>query len=454
VNEADLRARSPWSDNNEFDNVMVSPAVQPIDGDVVIPGSKSFTNRALIIAALAEGKSKIKGILRSDDSYWCIETLRNLGVKIEVNDDEVIIHGVDGEWTNKEALLYIGAAGTTARFLPGGLAAANAGRWTIEASKRMSERPVQPLMEALSHLGADIKYLEKEGHYPLEICGTGLNGGEVSISGGISSQFISGLLIAGPYAKKDINVKIKDHIVQHSYVKITIRLMEEFGAIISYNNDLSDITIKNTKYKGQDVLLEADASTCCYFLALAAITNGRIRINNIGYITNQPDIKMLDVFEQMGCLVERGDEYIELKGPKQLKGGFEISMKEMSDQTMTLAAVAVFADGPVAIHDVAHIRTHESDRIKVMSDSLKSLGIEVEEREDGLTVYPGTPVPVLLNSHDDHRIAMSLSLLGSRIKGIQISDPGCVSKTCPNFYGMLKDLGVNVNLQTKNEVAT
>lgn len=453
MHEVDLRARSPWSDYNEFSLVEVGPAPNSIDGEVVISGSKSFTNRALIIAALAEGTSTLKGILKSDDSYWCIDALRKLGVNIEINDESVIVHGVNGNWPNKEANLYIGAAGTTARFLPGGLAAAEGGKWVVEASKRMSERPIRPLMDVLISLGAEITYLEKEGYYPVEIRGSGLNGGDVWISGSISSQFISGLLITSPYAREPVKVNISDHIVQHAYVKITIRLMEKFGAKVSFTDNLESIYIENDNYKGQDVTLEADASTCGYFLALAALTQGKIRISNIGYNTNQPDIKMIDIFERMGCTVTRGESFIELNGPKQLKGGFEISMKELSDQTMTLAAVAVFADGPIAIHDVAHIRTHESDRIKVMCDSLNALGIQVEEREDGLTVYPGTPKPTLINSHDDHRIAMSIALIGSRVPGVKITDPGCVSKTCPNFFDMLKNLGLSVEFSTK-EVET
>ncbi|ODP26039.1 3-phosphoshikimate 1-carboxyvinyltransferase [Paenibacillus nuruki] len=451
MHEADLRARSPWSDYNEYSLVEIGPAQKLINSEIVIPGSKSFTNRALIIAALAKGNSFLKGILRSDDSYWCIDALRKLGVEIEVNEESVLVCGVNGKWPNEEAKLYIGAAGTIARFLPGALATSTNGTWTVEASKRMSERPIRPLIDALIDLGADITYLEREGYYPIEVHGNGLKGGDVWISGSISSQFISGVLISAPYAKDPVKVNIKDHIVQHAYVKITIGLMEEFGAKVTYTHDLNNMIIENSQYIGKDITLEADASTCGYFLALAALTQGKIRIINIGYDTNQPDIKMIDIFEKMGCTVTRGDTFIELIGPKQLKGGFDISMKELSDQTMTLATTAIFADGPIAIHDVAHIRTHESDRIKVICDSLSALGIQVEEREDGLTVYPGLPKPVLLQSHDDHRIAMSLALIGARVKGIQITDPGCVSKTCPNFFGMLKDLGLSVNFKDKEE---
>lgn len=271
-----------------------------------------------------------------------------------------------------------------------------------------------------------------------------MTGGEINMSGNVSSQYISGLLIAAPYFRAPLTINIVDHIVQHAYVKLTIDLMEEFGAAVRYDNNLSKIVVSPSVYKAQNINLEADASTACYFLSLAALNNGRVRIDNLTYETKQPDIKMLDVLEKMGCRVTRGDSFIELEGPLQLKGGFEISMREMSDQALTLAVLAVFADGPITIKDVEHIRYHESDRISVMSESLSKLGIKVEEFRDGFKVYPGIPEPRLLDTHDDHRVAMSLALLGSKMEGIKLNDPGCVSKTCPQYFEMLESLGLNI----------
>jgi 3-phosphoshikimate 1-carboxyvinyltransferase len=438
----DVKARSPWTPLKGVNTVSVSPSKRRIDGSITIPGSKSLTNRALIISALANGKSKVTGILKSDDSYWCIESLRKLGVNIEIQGETAYIEGNGGNWESGN--LYIGAAGTIARFLPGALAVSGDGAWEIEASESMSKRPVSPLIDALRELGAEIIYLNNEGYYPLLIKGKELFGGEVSLSGNISSQFISGLLIAAPYFKESITINIKDHIVQHSYVLLTLELMEKFGAKVQYDSSLKKIVVNPSRYTPQDVNLEADVSTACYFLALAAVTNGRIRIDNLTYDTKQPDIKMLDVLEQMGCKVTRGSSYIELEGVTQLKGGFEISMREMSDQTLTLATIAPFADGPITIKDVEHIRHHESNRISVICESLSKLGIKVEEFKDGLKVYPGKPKPTLLNTHDDHRVAMSLALIGSRIEGIKINDPGCVSKTCPQYFALLKSLGLNI----------
>lgn len=438
----DVKARSPWTPLSGVKTVVVSPSKKRIDGSVTIPGSKSLTNRALIMGALANGKSKVTGILKSDDSYWCIDSLEKLGIKIDIQDETAYIEGKGGKWDSGS--LYIGAAGTIARFLPGSLALSNSGTWVIEASESMSKRPISPLIDALKDLGAEIKYLNTKDHYPLSIKGMGLAGGDVSISGKISSQYISGLLIPAPHAKGSITVNIKDYIVQHSYVFLTLQLMEKFGANVEYDNNLKKIVIHPSHYSPQDIELEADASTACYFLALAALTNGKIRIENLTYETKQPDIKMVDILDRMGCKVTKGPSFIELEGVSQLKGGFEISMREMSDQALTLAAIAPFADGPITIKDVEHIRHHESNRISVICDSLTKLGIKVEEFKDGLKVYPGKPKPAVLNTYDDHRVAMSLALIGSKVEGIQINDPGCVSKTCPEYFRLLEILGLNI----------
>ncbi len=438
----DMKSRSPWTSLTDVNTVVVSPSEKRINSSVMIPGSKSLTNRALIMAALANGRTIISGILKSDDSYWCIDSLKKLGIKIDIQDDRAYIEGKEGEWDSSN--LYIGAAGTIARFLPGALALSSKGTWEIEASESMSKRPISPLIDALQELGADISYLNDKGYYPLSIKGKELAGGHVNLSGKISSQFISGLLIPAPYAKGSITVNIKDDIVQHAYVLLTLQLMEKFGANVEYDNNLEKLIIHPSHYTPQDIELEADASTACYFLALAALTNGKIRIENLTYETKQPDIKMLDILERMGCKVTKGPSFIELKGTSQLKGGFEISMREMSDQTLTLAAIAPFADGPITIKDVEHIRYHESNRISVICEALTKLGIQVEEFKDGLKVYPGNPKPALLHTYDDHRVAMSLALIGSKVEGIKINDPGCVSKTCPEYFGMLENLGLNI----------
>lgn len=445
MENVDLEARSPWSTLNDVKEVEITPLRTKIDQEITIPGSKSFTNRALIMAALADGNSTLSGILRSDDSYWCIDALSKLGVEIQVEKDRVHIKGTGGVWPEKQGELYIGASGTIGRFIPGAIAASSDGQWLVRASQRMSQRPVKPLIDALQTLGAHMTYAGSVGFYPLQIQPKGLNGGEAAISGKVSSQFISGLLMASPYAKETVDITVTDTIVQHAYVKITLDLMKQFGAVVDFNDNLSHMTIQPIHYQGQNINLEADASTACYFLALAALNNGRIRINNLAYTTNQPDVKMVDVFEKMGCTIIKGDGWIELEGTDQLKGGFDISMREMSDQALTLAAIAPFANGPIKMTGIGHIRHHESDRIKVIVKNLSKCGINAEEHDDGVTIYPGTPTAALFDSFDDHRVAMSFSLIGTKVPGIKITDPGCVSKTCPTYFELLQQVGIQTN---------
>lgn len=409
-------------------------------------GSKSFTNRALIIAAMAEGPSRLSGILRSDDSYWCVNALRMLGIPTEISGegDTVDIQGCGCRWPNKNGALFLGSSGTLARFLPGALAVSGGGEWDLDATEQLRSRPVATLVDALRSLGASIEYLADHTGLPIRVRGGGLIGGTVSISGKVSSQFLSGILIAAPYARQPVRVEVVDGLVQPAYIGITIELMREFGAQVEHSPDYQAIRVEPRPYREREYTLEADASTACYFLSLAAITGGRIRVTNVGHESLQPDARLVDVLERMGCGVSRGQRHLEVQGPKQLRGGIVVDMKPMSDQALTLGALAPFADGPVTVANVAHIRKHESDRIASIYGALSKMGVRVEEHADGFTVHPGMPQAAVLDPHDDHRNAMAFSLIGARVPGIQILDPGCVSKTCPTYFDELAKLGVGV----------
>ncbi|MCZ8521019.1 MULTISPECIES: 3-phosphoshikimate 1-carboxyvinyltransferase [Paenibacillus] len=443
-NQPDLEARSPWSTNNDKGEVKISPPKGAVNGRIRVPGSKSLTNRALVIAALAEGRSELRGILRSDDSYWCIDALTKLGVQVDVEGETAYVGGCAGNWPNPSGELYLGAAGTAARFLPGALAVST-GAWTVKGSRRLSERPLAPLLGALTDLGAAFEYKREERCMPFLLRASGLRGGEVTLPGSTSSQFISGLLLAAPYAREEITLRIDGEVVQRDYVRMTLDTMRSFGVTADVSADGQTIAVPAGRYQAQSTVLEPDVSTCCYFWAAAALTAGCVRIEGLeAKRTRQPDIGILDVLERMGCTVHRGEDYVEVRGARQLKGGFTLSMKKWSDQTLTIAALAPFADGPITLTDAAHIRHHECDRIAAICGELGKLGLRVEEHHDGLTVYPGQPVPALLDSHDDHRMAMALSLIGLRVPGIGIMDPGCVSKTCPDYFEQLSELGVEV----------
>lgn len=308
----------------------------------------------------------------------------------------------------------------------------------------MSQRPIAPLVEALRALGGRVDYAEAEGRFPLVVHGAGLAGGRVTIPGSVSSQFTSGVLLAAPYAAKPVTVLVEGGMVQPAYVEITLAMMRRFGAVVEATDGLSRITVQPGGYQGRQLALEADASSAAYFFALAAASGGEITVSNIGSATLQPDLGFTNVLERMGARVEVHPERTTVRGPERLRGGFEVSLKAMSDQTPTLAALAAMADAPVTISGVAHVRHHESDRIAAMARELGRLGIRTEEHEDGLTVWPGTLRPARLDPHDDHRIAMSLALLALRAPGLEIANPGTTSKTFPQYWEYLERLGFGV----------
>jgi len=428
--------RSPWAKLTGVERITLYPPKGPIEAELRVPGSKSATNRALLLAGFAKGPSKLFGILKSDDAYWATEALRSLGVGVSIEGETARVEG--GGPRTDEAEVFVGSAGTLARFLTAMLAF-TPGRWTLTASPQMQRRPIAPLLEALKTLGVGVTYLEEEGRFPFVLEGKKIPGGEVQISGATSSQFVSALLLAGALAEGPLFVRVEGDVVQPDYVRITTRMMEDFGAQVEERP--GGFLVHPTGYRGRELELEADASSAAYFFALAAASGGRVRVTNLGTDTLQPDLGFVDVLARMGARVKKAKTETEVIGPKRLKGGFRQSLLLMSDQTPTLAALAVFADAPIEIREVAHVRHHETDRIAVMAEELKKAGIQVEEFADGLRVHPGTPRPVVLDSHDDHRVAMSLALLSLRAPGLRIADPGAVSKTFPDYFDRLAELG-------------
>jgi len=432
---------TPWSALKGVKSIRLAPAKAPIVADIMISGSKSVSNRALILAGMAEGTTRLEGLLRSDDTWWCADALRRLGVEVEFAGASAKIVGI-GRARPKSGDLHVGSAGTIARFLPPMLAAGDKGKWKISASKQMSKRPVGPLFDALRAGGAKIECLEQENCFPALIDGNSFTGGELAMSGAVSSQFISGILLGAAQAKNGVDLRVEGGIVQSEYVAITLDIMRHFGAEISADKDFSRFKVAPTGYSARDLAVEADASTATYFGALAALTRGKIVMKNLGQNTRQPDYGFLEILEKMGCRVIRGERQTSVEMSGQLKGGFSLDMRPLSDAALTLAAIAPFADAPIIITGVAHIRHHECDRIAAMCASLSRLGIKVEEHEDGMTIQPGKPRFGVLETFEDHRMAMALAVLGIGGAGIELEDPGCVSKTCPSFFDQLGAIGV------------
>ncbi len=432
---------TPWTALAGVKSIRLDPAKAPIIADIAVSGSKSVSNRALILAGMATGKTRLGGLLRSDDTWWCADVLRRLGCAVEFDGTSATIQGI-GETGPKSSSLHVGSAGTISRFLPPVLAAGHAGKWKITASKQMSSRPVGALFDALRSGGSKIECLEGENTYPAIVHGNSFKGGAITMSGAVSSQFISGVLMGGGMAENGLDLTVEGGIVQSEYVQITLDVMAHFGAKIKTQKDFTRFFVEPGSYRARDLMVEADASTATYFAALAAVTRGNITLTNIGKNTRQPDYGFLEILERMGCIVERSETASSIKMDGQLRGGFSVDMRPLSDATLTLAAIAPFADGPIHMHGVAHIRHHECDRISAMCASLTKLGIKVEEHDDGLSVHPGVPEFGVMDTFEDHRMAMALAVLGVAGNGIELLDPGCVSKTCPSFFEQLEQIGI------------
>lgn len=443
-------ALSPWG-MKQAESVEIKPLEKSFDSRLALPGSKSFTNRALILAAVARGESRLHLPLFSDDSFWCADALSKLGVKINSDrENEFISIKSDGKFklSDENHLPHIGSAGTIARFLPGIIAVRGEGEITLTASEQLSKRPVSELISSLRELGAEIEMPEGKS-FPMQIMGNSLIGGETTISGKKSSQFISGLLLAAPLAKEPVTIKVSDFIVQADYVRITLSLMEQFGVKVEFDDSLKEFYITPQNYTAREIQLEADASTATYFFALAAATKSKITITNLNQKTLQPDFGFVTHLETIGCKVEKDGENISVSGPEKLKGNLVFNFNDCSDSTPALAAIAPFTDGMIKVEGVEHIRAHESDRISVMRETLENAKVNVVEFKDGLEITPteNAPAHVIVNPHDDHRMAMAFSVMAAAGRGGIILDPSCVSKTCPDFFELLKKVGVDCEVK-------
>lgn len=414
----------------------------PLNCVVEVPGSKSITNRALLMAALSEGACTLNGVLFSDDSKHFLTSLIALGYIIEVNEVEkyVVIHGTGGQLPKKKAVIDVGSAGTAARFLTAMLALSD-GEYTINASEQMKKRPMLPLFEALTSMGAEFTYLEKEGHLPVQVRGAAFDGkqpsGEVKIDISKSTQFLSALMMVAPMIKNGLCICITSKKTDGSYIRITSRMMHQFGCNVVQEGSLYKIDAGES-YTSGTYQIEPDVSAACYFYAAAALTGGRVIVRNVHKTSMQGDMKFLEVLKRMGCTVSQEQEGICVTGPKDgAYDGVDIDMNDFSDQTMTLAAMAPFAKTPTYIRNIGHIRLQESDRIHGIVTELKKLGIDVKEEESAILIHPGKVSPGVVSTYDDHRMAMAFALLGIRAEGIIIDQCECCKKTFEEYFQVL-----------------
>lgn len=437
-------------DNNRYEVKCQKKIKEKAYARTDVPGSKSITNRALLLAAMSHGTSRLKGCLTSEDARYFLECLKVLGFPVEEAPDgklgsDIVITGFSGEIPSKKAEIYVGSAGTAARFLVAMLAFSD-GEYVVNSSEQMKKRPMQPLIDALEAAGATVECMEEAGRFPLHIIGAGDSSripDSFTVNIDKSSQFLSALLIAVGTLGKKAEIKV---IGSHglSYVDITAEMMKSFGISVVKQNIQGKIRYLFSgegSYQAQTYHVEPDMSAAAYFYALAAVLGVTVAVNGVKMNMLQGDVQFLHVLEKMGCsLQEETDGTVAVSGPEggALKGGFSIDMSTFSDQALTLAAIAPFADEPITITGIGHIRLQECDRIAAIVKNLTTLGIRVEEKEDAVTIHPGTPTGGIIETYDDHRVAMSFALTGLRTEGVFIENPSCCKKTFAEYFDVLE----------------
>jgi 3-phosphoshikimate 1-carboxyvinyltransferase len=440
-------------------SLAIQPVSHPLHATVRVPGSKSLTNRALLIASLAKGTTRLTNALFSDDSRYFAKALQTLGFDVQLDEanHEMMVIGQGGRIPVQQAELFIGNAGTAARFLSAFLTLGH-GEYILDGDARMRERPIGDLIDALHQLGVEIDSLdplslrERVGVRavcpPIEIFANGLRGGKTKIAGNTSSQFLSALLMVAPYAQSTIEIELTTDLNSKPYVDMTISIMRDFGVEIEREGYRS-FRIPITNYKTRITYpIESDASAASYFFAAPAICGGTVRVENISRKSKQGDIVFLNLLEKMGCQIKDGEDYIEVTGTGELNG-VDVDLRDIPDTAQTLAVIAPFAASPTRIRGIASARVKETDRVSATCTELKRLGVPVEEHEDGMTIHPCKTfqrfdglraAPSNVETYKDHRMAMAFSLIGLRIDGITIENPACVSKTFPNYFEVLDSL--------------
>jgi 3-phosphoshikimate 1-carboxyvinyltransferase len=432
-------------------SLRITPVNHPLNATVHVPGSKSLTNRALLIASLADGTTRLTNAIFSDDSRYFANALQTLGFNVQLDESshEMTITGLGGRIPAKKAELFIGNAGTAARFLTAFLTLGH-GEYILDGEPRMRERPIGDLVEALTQLGAKLSPASTDNWSlvtdysnicpPIKIVANGLPGGKTKIAGDISSQFLSALLMVAPYAQSPIEIELTTDLNSKPYVDMTVSIMKNFGLEVE-RNGYKRFTIHPASYLPiTNYPIESDASAASYFFAAPAICGGTVKVENISRKSVQGDIAFLGVLKQMGCTVTETDNCLLVTGPSELHG-IDVDMRDIPDTAQTLAAIAPFADSPTRIRGIASARVKETDRVHATCVELDRLGVRVEEHEDGMTIHPvGKMRPAVIQTYNDHRMAMAFSLIGLRFDGVTIENPSCVSKTFPNYFDVLKQL--------------
>jgi len=410
---------------------LITPISNHLKLTITVPGSKSLTHRALITAALAKGHSTLENILLAEDTLLTTEALRQMGVKIDISNTQAVVQGIEKKLIPPKRPVYLGNSGTSMRLLTA-ICAIGQGRFVLTGNERMQQRPIQPLLDALNQWGVKAYSERQNGCPPVVIETQGLNGGKTEIDPTISSQFLSGLLLAAPYGRKDSVIEVKGKIASLPYVDLTIDVMEKFGISVK-NLNYKCFEVKKGHYQACQYTIEGDCSTASYFWAAAAILKGEVTVRPIAQTSKQADIGFVNVLKKMGCQIIPQGDGIKVIGRNNLRG-ITVDMNKMPDVVPTLAVVAAFAKGETVINNVGHLRVKECDRLQAVATELKKMGIEVKEKKDGLIIKGGQPQGAEIETYNDHRIAMSFAIAGLKVPGIIIRNPDCVKKSFPGFW--------------------
>lgn len=427
-----------------METLVLQPRKQ-VRGEVTLPGSKSLSNRILLLAALAKGETRVTNLLDSDDVRHMLAALQSLGVRYRLSDDrtECTISGQGGSFTvPEETELFLGNAGTAVRPLTAALCL-SAGQFMITGEPRMYERPIGDLVDALAALGAKIDYCQAAGYPPLKIVGQNLKGGEVTIKGNISSQYLTALLMVAPLFQSGLVIRVDGELVSKPYIDITLDTMARFGVKVKNNEYQSFEVAAGQQYQSPgDIMVEGDASSASYFLAAAAVGGGPIRVHGTGSASVQGDAKFAKVLEQMGAHVEYSDYWIEVTGSGHLQG-VDVDLNHIPDAAMTIATLALFAKGETCIRNIYNWRVKETDRLAAMATELRKVGAEVEEGLDFIRIVPPQSIQAaVIDTYNDHRMAMCFSLAAFGDAPITINDPNCTSKTFPNYFRVFSSITV------------
>lgn len=404
-----------------------------------LPGSKSVTNRALVLAALSHGRTTLQNFSTSDDSRYLAGAFQTLGLKTVINEknSECVIEG--GTLPQGARGLFVGNAGTAMRFLLSYLTLGH-GEFILDGDERMRERPIRDLIEALNRIGCDVESVNANGCPPVKVRANGMPGGKCEISGKSSSQYVSSILMSAPLSERGLDLVITDGLASEPYLEMTLKMMEQFG-VSAQRTGTQQFHIPKAEYRTpRKYYIEPDASSASYFLTAAAILNGTVAIKGIGADSLQGDARFADALGRMGCEILMKKDSVRVRAGGKLKG-IDIDMNSMPDMVPSLAVAALFAEGPTRIRNVANLRIKESDRISALTAELARLGAKVKEWDDGFDIFPNPPYnKCLVFTYNDHRIAMAFSVAGLRIPGIEIENPSCVSKSFPEFYSFLRKL--------------